>query len=232
MIPSDWKFESGEDTESQRKSWKQWQSMQAPSHYEKSEIFRYYISLRRNFRPPRNSCINGKDSTCYVYCFGDFAALITETKEENPDINAMVDYFDLLLDIYDVCKGSLRKLRGDPYCINMMREVSRKKTMVPFINYDAEFCMYPYHMIHAHTVAQYSLSALIMRLASHWFCKNLGDCSRCICPQICNSAMFLSNFGKPKITRGQGKYRVCDSCEKICITSESGICKDCEILLL
>lgn len=143
--------------------WREWQRHQSPSHYEKSDIFQYYLSKRPCFQPPIQSCAFGHGAKYYVYCFGDFTTLMV-----NPTAGNVIEYLIALLDVYDVCKGYSRHLKGDPTGIAIIREVIQKKTLVPLEAHDFTQYSYEYNVIHAHTVAQYSLSTLLMKLLGNY----------------------------------------------------------------
>jgi hypothetical protein len=146
-------------------TWEDWQKQQPSSHYEKSDIFQYYLSYRPNFQPPRYSDMSVMaDNKYYVYCFGDFASLLVTPRGGNN----IVDYLTILLDVYDVCKGFTRRLSGDPASISVLREVISGRTTAPLQRYDFSPHIYSYNTIHGHTVAQYSLSTLLMRMLSHY----------------------------------------------------------------
>lgn len=150
--------------EIERLTWIEWQKRQPPSHYEKSDIFQYYLVYRPGFQPPVGSVAKERCSVYYRYCFGDFTPMIVNPE---PGSNA-VDYFSLLLDIYDTCKGYSRRLTGDPIGITLLRQVIQKKSLSPLFNHDFNQYAYDYGELHAHTVCQYSLSKLIMRLVSNY----------------------------------------------------------------
>lgn len=143
-------------------TWIAWQRQQSPSHYEKSDIFQYYLSNRPIFSPPKGTCHTNK---YFFYCFGDFAALIVNpTGGDN-----ITEYLILLLDIYDVCKGMSRRfLTGDPVFVSLVREAVRTGNITPLQKFDFYQFEYPYWLLHAHTVAQNSLSTLLARLLSHY----------------------------------------------------------------
>lgn len=180
-------------------TWIEWQKQQATSHYEKSEIFQYFLTHNIDFQAPRYSCINGSNSRLYVYCFGDFAALLV-----NPTGGGnVVEYFDLLLKVYDTCKGHSRRLKGDPSGITLIREVVHKRSLGIIQEHNFNQYNYDYSMIHAHTVAQYSLSTLIMRLASHYmsFMTTRGNYYP-IMLDICLKVYNKSTFGEPRVIAG------------------------------
>lgn len=170
-------------------TWTAWQNCQNPSHYERSNIFHYYLTSRPIFRPQKNACHQNKH---YVYCFGDFSALlVTPSGGENA-----LEYLVLLVDVYDVCKGVSRKfITGDPPCITLLREVIRKRSLNALQSFDFYQYEYPYGEIHAHTVAQYSLSTLLMRFVSHYMSyvdirKSYPAIEIGVCQKACSDCVF------------------------------------------
>lgn len=173
-------------------TWIEWQRQQHPTHYEKSDIFQYYLSMRQTFRPPQNSCMNGYNSKYYIYCFGDFSSLLV-----NPIGNGnIIHYIHLLLDVYDICKGYLRRFKGEPACITMLRNVTLNQSLIPLKTYDFSTNAYPYISIHAHTVAQYSLSTLIMRFVAHYMSQISHKYYPNILVSSCQEAYTNYKFGK------------------------------------
>lgn len=174
--------------------WKDWQRRQMPSHYERCDLFQYYLSQRPNFQPPPEATFDKSLNKYHVYCFGDFTCLIN-----TPIGPANVgDYFRLLLDIYDVCKGMTRIITGDPSGILVLREVVAKNTLTPLQQHDCAKYAYPYTELHAHTICQYSLSTLIMRLVMHYMSKltpKFNDYS--INDKLCQQAYDKCIFGTP-----------------------------------
>jgi len=181
-------------------TWKDWQRHQASSHYEKSDIFQYYLSYRPEFQPPRYSCIDAYNSQYYIYCFGDFASLLI-----NPNgTGNLIDYFSLLLDVYDICKGYSRRLTGDPACISMLRKVITKRKLDPLQKCDFNQYGYPYNEIHAHTVSQYSLSTLIMLLVSNYISNvTVRGHYPNINVNLCQKAFENCVFGSPIVLSSQ-----------------------------
>lgn len=136
-------------------SWEVWQKSQPLSHFERCETFNQYLKLRPGFK---NS---GDDVPEFKYCFGEFSKFITG------NYNSEFSYFLLLLDFYDFCKGFQRRVKGDASCIALLRKVTNLRDLTLFNNYDFNRFLYDYTIIHAHTVIQYSISTLIMRLVCH-----------------------------------------------------------------
>lgn len=193
---TDWVTWTNITNQEEWNTWEEWQRCQQPSHYEKSEIFQYYLSVRPNFQPPADSCISSYNSKYFIYCFGDFASLLV-----NPHGGAnILDYITLLLDVYDVCKGISRRIKGDPSYISLLREIVLKRKLDMLQKYSFEQHSYPYNIIHGHTVAQYSLSTLIMRFIGHYLSQTT---TRGHYPTIlsssCQDAYINFNFGAPVI---------------------------------
>jgi hypothetical protein len=109
------------------------------------------------------------------------------------------EYFKLLLDIYDVCKGYSRRLTGDPPGIFILRNSIKTKTTHELQNHGFAQYAYTYNNIHAHTVAQYSLSTLIMRLVENYMsyvnvCGYYTPISITLCKNSFNSNVFGKIF--------------------------------------
>lgn len=179
-------------TQDEWNTWEVWQRGQPNNHYEKSDIFQYYLNYRPDFRIPEYSAIDGPHSKAYRYCFGDFTPLVINSSG-NCDI---VAYCNVLLDIYDVCKGITRRLKGDPTAITLMREIVMKRNLTSLHNRDFQKYCYDYGSIHAHTVAQYSLSTLLMRLLTNYL---YFACNKTFFPHIefdiCEKAHNSKIFG-------------------------------------
>jgi hypothetical protein len=176
-------------------TWIEWQKNQPISHYEKSEIFQYYLSYHPNFQPPRYSCIAGNNNRLYVYCFGDFATLIV-----NPQGGGnVVEYFEVLLKIYDNCKGTSRRFTGDPVGISLLRNVVQTRSLFHVQNHDFAQYNYDYGVIHGHTVAQYSLSTLLLRFVSHYMSHvTVKGNYFAISINACQKAYTKCIFGEPR----------------------------------
>ncbi len=175
-------------------TWEIWQLNQPNPHFKKSEIFEYYRNYRINFYPPANNILTNNQNVAkyYLYCFGDFTIFLVE-----PHNNA-IEYFTILLDVYDVCKGITRRLTGDPPGIILLRDSIKQKSLESLLRHNFEQYNYNYGILHAHTVVQFSLSTLIMRLVSNY----LGQIYQSInFPMIvlnnCIKAYNQYNFGYP-----------------------------------
>jgi len=206
-------------------SWKNWQQGQLSSHFERSDIFQHYLSMRQNFKPPDGSCIFTENSKYYIYCFGDFAPLIMNTSID------LFEYIIILLDIYDTCKGYLRRMIGEHPCITAMRNTVITKCISEIYNYDYSQYLYPYDTIHAHTVAQYSLSTLIMRFLHHFIGKSVDRCyynisHEGISLRLCKNAYYNNIFGKAV---EYTDYYQCKTCMRLTETvlGNFHVCVDC-----
>ena len=132
-------------------AWEEWQQKQSKTHYIESYLSPYI--------PPKP----GYKNLYFRYCFGDFENLIymPETCNEG-------NYFNLLINTYDKCKGYLRSLKGDHLGMSLLRKAVADKNCDELYNHNFHIYNYNYTSIHAHTVAQFSLSTLIMLLVSNY----------------------------------------------------------------
>lgn len=231
-------------------TWEYWQKSQQKTHFEYSDIFAYYLSKRPQFKTPRFSYALSQQSKYYIYCFGDFTALLLSTQCSSN----VIDYFTLLLDFYDVCKGTTRRLSGDPSGILCLRHVVAGHTLVPLQDHDLKQYLYDYTKIHAHTVAQYSLSTLLMRFASHYMnCLSIKGTYAAIELQYCQKTYDSGIFGevekknitkplainKPNIEemkasswpRNDSSSLRCKVCQRVCenLWGKFNTCLDCHL---
>lgn len=217
--------------------WEAWQFTQPASHYDHSYIFKYYLYYRPQFDTPHNSVMFTDDQPLYSYCFGDFAPLIVNPRAGTNTIS----YIELLVDVYDVCKGYLRRFSSDPQGIKVLRDMISQKNITAMNLHDFKQYSYPIEKLHAHTVCQYSLSTLILRFASHFFNQISGENGDTITPKLCREAYENNFFGKPPSTattlissaircpmcnhnteRIYGKFSVCVDCHTKTVCSECG----------
>lgn len=179
-------------------TWEIWQRSQNHVHYEKSEMFQYYLSCRPQFTQLKNCVLLYDNSEFFMYCFGDFSAILINPNTINISTTEAVNYCNFLLDFYDTCKGISRRLTGDPPCISILREVVNKNSIIPLLKHDFNQYKYDYTILHAHTVCQYSLSTLLMRLLSNFLSKFSVELNfDQITLKICQSAYINLNFGSP-----------------------------------
>lgn len=130
------------------------------------------------------------------YSFGDFSIfLITNRQPEE----VLVNYFQILLDMYDNMKGMMRRyILGDPVEINHLRTAVIMKNPLILALYNLDDCNYDIRRYHAHTIACNSLHKLIIKLASHALYK-AGNIS---CIHVTDEDLVTSYqqmiFGSPR----------------------------------
>lgn len=166
--------------------WQIWQSQQPNTHYRTSDVYDIYISKRADFTP-----VSTEIDQQIIYCFGEFSSFISNGYT---DITT-IQYLLMLVDLYDICKGSSRKILGDSCKMSVLRNlvINRDIDKLGSINFNGHF--YDYSKIHAHTVAQYSLSTLIYTLASNFlYYKGYNNCKK-IDLAKCSSAYTKKLFG-------------------------------------
>ena len=181
-------------------SWEKWQNNQPTSHFDSSPIFQYYLSLNPDSLLLKK-ILAYNTNYYYVHCFGDFSKLLISTYG-----GETFEYLALLLDIYDKCKGSGRRITGDPSIITLLREVIKNQSLASLYNQNFEQYEYDYTKIHAHTVAVYSLSTLILRLACNYINK------------ICQNGTFpVISLQKCKEIYTENKISTFNISDPICI---------------
>lgn len=187
------------DTQNEWEAWEIWQRSQPAAHYEKSEMFQHYLAYRPQFSCLKNSVLLYENSNYYVYCFGDFAAILINQNTVSISTNEAVNYCNLLLDFYDICKGISRRITGDPVCISILRDVVNRNSILPLFKHDFDQYRYDYTILHAHTVCQYSLSTLLMRLLCNFLSKFSVELQfEEIKLKLCQSAYNNLNYGAIK----------------------------------
>lgn len=146
-------------------AWRNWQLLQDPQHFEKSNVFRHFISQRPNildFLKNRTeySQISSLGLELYrpyvEYCFGDFEVFVI-----NPSQEDLSKYVLLMIDLYDICKGYTRLAFGDAPFISVLRNFIAFEDVNILLDHTWLDPIYDYNDFHAHTVAYFSLSSLI-----------------------------------------------------------------------
>lgn len=140
--------------------WIEWQKAQKACHFSNSYLYQYFLTHGKYFAPLKYSVDNTPQRSYYKYCFGDFTNLIV-TAATNDDL---ASYVDRLLAIYDICKGFMRTYVKEPEGISILR----KQDISLIIKHDFHQYDFDYTKLHAHTVAVYSLSTLLMLLLSNY----------------------------------------------------------------
>ena len=142
--------------------WLSWQKSQPVSHFQISEIFQHYLHKQTSFFTLHKSAETSYNSEYFRYCFGDFTPLIAISP-----ISSEQEYYTMLLELYDICKGYFRTFTGDSKFITVLRTSLSSKDLTPLYTFDYNSFIYDYTNIHAHTVAYHSLSRLIALLISN-----------------------------------------------------------------
>jgi len=194
--------------------WLTWQREQDVEHFEKCTIMRNYLADNNKFEKPKYSCIGDPGDLYYVYCFGDFSALLCF-----PSDNEYIwEYVQLLLDIYEYCKGPSRMVKGDPRGIAVMKKALNTKSTSIFNSFKFSDSYYDYSMIHAHTTVQFSVSTLLIRLLAHY----LGYLSICTSETISRDICFHSHYkgsllpeAKQNLISVVQEHKTCSSCKRI-----------------
>jgi hypothetical protein len=155
---------SGPSVPNEQDNWLKWQSCQKKEHFQSSDIYTYYKKNRTNFSTNKNYYTN----PVYRYCFGDYSYLLVNPKDINAPCTTIVEYIALIIDFYDVCKGITRRFTWDPEVISMLRSVIRENNISLLKRYNFEVHHYDYCKLHAHTVAQYSISTLLGFFVSNY----------------------------------------------------------------
>lgn len=190
------KYMSGDETPEQRyQTYMEWQSKQPAIHFHSSEIYDNFLINNPEFQSDTYHTKNS-DSINTSYCFGLFNNFVMTGNNRNNIFKLFGD----LLSLYDLNKGTMRSLRGDPDAIIILRKSYVENTVEYFMEFDFEPYLYPYHQIHAHTMSQYSLHTLIMRLISH--ALNFIEPSKNFNPVeswLCNKAWAQGVYGNPTL---------------------------------
>lgn len=172
------------------------------------------------------------------YCFGDFTPLISNhilTAQE------LITLSQTLLQIYDQHKGFDRKYRkGDPTDITFLRNFAQGEGWENIEKISFSKYHYPYHNLHAHTLANYSLSSLILRIVEHNLAFQYNQ-FLAIDIQKCLEAYHNSTFA-PVIKNGNSvifasswssgmEYRYCPNCKNKCdsLCGKFQVCLNCYI---
>lgn len=186
----------GWSIEDEKLSWIEWQRKQPSSHYQSSPIYDYYIQYHPSFIVSNQALSMIPNSGKYIkYCFGDFANLMYGIEVSM----SLAAYCTILCDIYDSCKGYSRIVKGDPVCIKQLRLYLEVRDNQIINQHMLQPYMYDYEIIHAHTVAQYSLSMLLMRMLGNFLYHKgiIRDRLFLVDPLKCQQAYISNRFGIP-----------------------------------
>lgn len=121
-------------------------------------------------------------------------SLPSDSLQEFDEIWTLIE---LLLTIYDKCKGMKRSVLGDTDAIVFLRSMLKLREPGHLLAYDFTPFAYDYTRLHAHTVAIYSLSTLIMRIVSHrlWLIvkqEHIPHINRSVCQLAEEKSVFAS----------------------------------------
>ncbi len=182
-------FKSAKD----HKEWKRWQESRLLSHYDTSDMFKWYVSNKPDtYNDLSNfsgySTISIKTANIYQpyydYCFGNFSIFIASPQG---GLDGLQKYAEILLGLYDICKGYSRKLFGDPEFIAVLRIFVATKDVDFLTKFPYHEHEYNHEELHAHTVCMFSLSSLITLLMRDYIGRydarhgiKMIDVKRCI----------------------------------------------------
>lgn len=149
-------------------SWLEWQKKQNRVHFERSDVFKKYASDKSNEIP-----IHLKFRDDITYVLGDFKYFIPFDHIRNDNI--FWDHIQVLINLYDCCKGVRRSIFGDSPFIIILRSCNNNKDISQLLKYNYDECRYDFETLHTHTVAYFSLSTLIMRITCHLLYLKYGS---------------------------------------------------------
>ena len=131
-----------------------------------------------------------------------------------------------LIHLYDSCKGYARYFTGDPTYIKLIKEydLSANDKILGKIDFNEFF--YDFHKIHAHIVALFSLSSLVMRLVAFHLAKKGKMLQYGIKPLI-----EISNESKVRLRQCIEIFQRCSNCKRISekIWGTHDLCYDCHL---
>ena len=145
-------------------AWAAWQALRDDSHYSEFPAYHDFFLSQPDSFFPRNCASSEPNAKHYWYAFGVFTPLLV-AKPLRPD--QAMSFATSLLTVYDSNKGYSRMLTGDPPAIAHLRSCVADSNLAALRTYDYSPYAYDPSRVHAHTVAQFSLSSLLMRLLSH-----------------------------------------------------------------
>jgi len=228
-------------------SWKAWQSQQQDDHYITFDAFtRFFQKQPHTFFPP-NPIVNDRDRKYYWYCFGVFTPLVVHQAITMEEIMSLCCS---LIAIYDNCKGYIRTLVGDSDGMAKLRHCAVNSNLSALKSIDFEPYCYDIRVVHAHTVCQFSLSSLLLRILAHALrlCGgntpgiNVDDCiyayeNKVFAKNLSGSltASIWDSTSKPFLHQGRcskwhsDKQRKCTHCQRLTesLWGAYFLCLDC-----
>lgn len=155
------KFIFNQNNENKWLEWIEWQKNQNYFHYQN---FNYIENYYNENKILKNFCLNinreNETNIYFSYCFGDFFPLVLLSNEKID----RYEFIKIILEIYDYCKGYTRTMIGDSNIMIKLRNCLNERDTRPIQEIDYEPFLYPYGTIHAHTVAYFSISTLLIRI--------------------------------------------------------------------
>lgn len=145
-------------------TWSTWQAQRDDAHFVAFDAYlAFFRAQPESFFPP--SCVSsGSDAKFFWYAFGVFTPLIV-AKPLTP--SQALSFGASLLALYDANKGYARLFTGDPPGIAHLRACVSAQNLSLLRSYDYAPYAYDVSQLHAHTVAQFSLSSLVLFILSH-----------------------------------------------------------------
>jgi len=179
----------------QAETWREWQRSRPPAHFQLSPSYQTFVSYYPDFVGVTQE---GAEGIYATYCLGQFRVFAPSHW-----IGAVTRDRLLrgLLHLYDSCKGVGRSLLwGDPPGVLALRraleEGMSSKAVDSLFLYDFSSSFYDYTTLHAHTVAYFSLSTLVLSLASHILSRTVNFCTiPYFEPRLCKKAFESKVFG-------------------------------------
>lgn len=196
--------------------WERWQEQQNQAHYTNYAPMADYIKSQKWLSDIDNkSRANLSNKTPIAYCFGTFYVFLSMV-ENKPDRK---EYVKILLEAYDSVKGYGRRFfRSEDPLISALRQYviedgyrTEKIQKLPLDSY-----LYPYGCLHAHTVAYFSLSKIIARLALNYILPPSSSMCKMvqISHPVCENAFQKAKFGSYEVSLRQAakSKRKCMTC--------------------
>lgn len=160
--------------------WLDWQKIQPPSHFMSSSVYQKFAKTNLEFHIEHDikdfgyatRVFDSSKETYYKHVFGDFYNFVMYI----PQPKDLLKSITMLISLYDHSKGYSRLVFGDPPIISFIKSVLVKhpvglfdltEVMNDFGEKDFSVFVYDYSVLHAHTVAYFSLSSLIALLVSN-----------------------------------------------------------------
>jgi len=198
---------------SKESEWEKWLNWQRKNKIpEKSYSIEYFSN--NYFKVCSNSLNKYYDN------FGDFAYFIEYSYKE--------EILEELLHFYDSCKGYARYFTGDPSCITSLRTFLKTGDDKILLSINFNEYLYDYKKVHAYTVASFSLSTLVMRIAAHNLFK-MSKLSTYNIELIIIPTIKMNTTGEKLFCEEIEIFQVCPNCKRLCdkLWGAFSVCVDC-----